>query len=147
MQWALTGFSSECLLAFLQLFLYFLRRFKTQIRYSLGENMFSSSMEQERLNSVSRVTKQMKRGANDFNMVWKKCHFLFELFKFNFIALPGGHKQNIVFFLFSYSPTIFLFHFYVIFISCYYNMSFLSVRQYFFSRFFKKHLLISWIRH
>ena len=25
--------------------------------------MFSSSMEQERLNSVSRVTKQMKRGA------------------------------------------------------------------------------------
>ena len=31
--------------------------------------MFSSSMEQERLNSVSRVTKQMKRGVNDFNMV------------------------------------------------------------------------------
>ena len=56
----LTGFSSECLLALLQLFVYFLRRFKTQIRDILVENMFSSSMEPERLDSQSRVTKQMK---------------------------------------------------------------------------------------
>ena len=140
------GFVLFFFIAFLTIFPFSLRSHSDIPRW---RQVSSSEYPQKCQNQNQEVESRnkWKRGASDLKMVWKRCHFLFELFKFNFIALPGRHKQNIVFFLFSYSPSIFLFHFYVIFISCYYNMSFLSVRQYFFSRFFKKHLLISWIRH
>ena len=119
---ALTGFSFECLLAFLQLFVYFLRRFKTQIRDILVENMFSSSMEPESLDSESRITKQMKLWRQRFWDALKKMSFFIRIIKIELQSVTWRTQTKHCLFSFFF-PSIFLFPFYVSFSSCYYNMN------------------------